>query len=206
MPGIAYHPQLPQSPDMSVPPLPMRAFRSSVALLVAVLVLAGCSSTSSWDPRRWFSKQDDAPKPAARELPGIEARLRSINSSVTGWVRLRESGDLLVVFVDLTNGRPGPYRVVLHANGNCTSPNGFSAGAPYAPPGWKESPLRLIPEVTANINGMGQLTARVKGARLGDALKGSVLVYEGVTPQVPQPDVRNNVVACGTFEQSRTLF
>ena len=30
---------------------------------------------------------------------------------------------------------PGDYRVVIHANGNCTSPNGFSAGPPWAPPG-----------------------------------------------------------------------
>ena len=95
---------------------------------------------------------------------------------------------------------------MLHANGNCSSPNGFSAGAPWSPPGWKESPTRLIPEVTANSSGNATMVARVRGVRLGDALKRSVLVYQGTTPQQPQPDVPNNVVACGVFEQATTLF
>ncbi|HEX4884534.1 MAG TPA: hypothetical protein VFX05_10380 [Casimicrobiaceae bacterium] len=183
----------------------MRTARLLPVVLAALPLLGACSSTSSWDPRKWFSK-DEAAAPKARETPGVDARLKPISSSVQGTIRLRESGDLLVVSVDLANGRPGAYRVVLHANGNCTSPNGFSAGAPWSPPGWKESPLRLIPEATANINGMAQLLARIKGVRLGDALNRSVLVYEGTTPQVPQPDVRNNVVACGVFEPSKTLF
>ena len=41
---------------------------------------------------------------------------------------------------------------------------------------------------------------------LGDALGRGVLVYEGVTPQVPQPGVANNVVACGVLEQAKALF
>jgi hypothetical protein len=183
----------------------MRFAHPWLAGLAAALLLAACSSTSSWNPRNWFAK-DETPAPKSRELPGVDARLRSVNSAVQGTIRLRESGDLLVVSVDLANGRPGPYRVVLHANGNCSSPNGFSAGAPWSPPGWKESPLQLIPEATANINGAVQLLARVKGVRLGDAGSRSVLVYEGTAPQVPQPDVRNNVVACGVFEPSKTLF
>jgi Cu/Zn superoxide dismutase len=184
----------------------MRPFRPFLAALAAVLALGACSSTSSWDPRRWFSKDEPQPPKAAREVPGVEARLKSINSSVVGTIRLRESGDLLLVFADIANGRAGPYRVVLHANGNCTSPNGFSAGAPWSPPGWKEAATRLIPEATANASGNAQLTARIRGVRLGDALNRSVLVYEGTAPQLPQPDVRNNVVACGVFEPSRSLF
>lgn len=183
----------------------MRNFRPLAAAFAAVLVLGACTSTSSWDPRRWFAK-DATPAPAARETPGVEARMRNVNSAISGFVRLRESGDLLVVMVDIAGGRPGAYRVVLHANGNCTSPNGFSAGAPWSPPGWKESPLRLIPEATAGGQGILQLTARVRGVRLGDALGRGVLIYEGITPQVPQPGVTNNVVACGVLEQAKSLF
>lgn len=180
--------------------------RSLALALPLALMLAGCSSTATWNPRTWFAK-DETPSPKAREVPGVDARLRGVNNSaVTGTVRMRESGDLLVVFVDLQAGVPGPYRVVLHSNNNCSSPNGFSAGAPWSPPGWKESPMRLVPEITANVNGLGQLTARVRGVRLGDAVTRSVLVYRGTTPQVPQPDVRNNVVACGAFEPATQLF
>lgn len=183
----------------------MQPLRPVLAALAAAALLAACSTTPSWDPRRWFAKEE-APAPKAREEPGVEARLRSINSSMQGIVRLRESGDLLVVRVELANGQAGPYRVVLHDNGNCSSPNAFSAGAPWSPPGWKESPLRLVPEVTANSSGNAIMTARIKGVRLGDAIKRSVLVYEGTTPQLPQPDIRNNVVACGAFTASTVLF
>lgn len=183
----------------------MHRFRSLAAGLSVLLALGACSSTSSWDPRRWFSREE-APAPKARDVPGVDARVKAIKTSIAATVRMRESGDLLVVQVDLANGRPGQYRVVLHANGNCSSPNGFSAGSPWSPPGWKESPLRLIPEFTVNSSGNGQLTARIRGVRLGDAVNRSVLIYEGLTPQVPQPDVANNVVACGVFAQSTTLF
>lgn len=188
-----------------VHPPTMHPARTILATLAAALLVGACSSTPSMDPRKWFAK-DDTPAPKSREVPGVEARLRSINSSVVGIVRLRESGDLLVVGAELANASPGPYRIVLHATGNCSSPNGFSAGAPWSPPGWKDAPTRLVPEVTANSSGNVLLTARVKGVRLGDALNRGVLVYAGTTPQVPQPDVRNNVVACGVFVPSTALF
>jgi hypothetical protein len=183
----------------------MRNTHLLVAMLAAVLMLGACSSTPSLDPRRWFSK-DETPAPKASETPGVEARLRPVGSPVTGAVRLRESGDLLIAQIDLAGARPGAYRIMLHATGNCSSPNAFSAGPPWSPPGWKEAPARLIPEAYAGGQSILQLTARVRGVRLGDALNRSVLVYEGITPQVPQPDVPNNVVACGVFEQSKSLF
>jgi Cu/Zn superoxide dismutase len=183
----------------------MRDVRPLPILLATLLTLAGCSSTSSMDPRTWFSKENVA-APKEREVPGVDAPLRPITSNANGRVRLRESGDLLVVSVELWNLNPGSHRVVLHSNGNCSSPNGFSAGAPWSPPGWKESPTRLIPEVTANSSGNATMVARVRGVRLGDAVKRSVLVYQGTTPQQPQPDTPNNVVACGVFEQATTLF
>lgn len=201
--GIRHRLSSAASPRLSAP---MRFLRPLAAGLAAALLLGACSTTPSLDPRKWFSREEATPAPKARETPGYEARLKAITSSMVGTIRLRESGDLLVVGVDLANGRPGPYRIVLHANANCTSPNGFSAGAPWSPPGWKESPLRLVPEATANSSGNAQMTARVRGVRLGDIGVRSVLVYEGVAPQVPQPDVRNNVVACGTFVPSTALF
>lgn len=177
-----------------------------VAVLAVTLALGACSTTPSWDPRKWFAK-DEPPAPQAREVPGVEARLQSVNSSITGAVRLRESGDLLMIAVDLTNLNPGPYRVVLHTTGNCSSPNGFSAGAPWSPPGWKEPATRLVPEIYGSGSGsIGELIARVRGVRLGDALNRGVLVYEGITPQVPQAGVPNNVVACGVFTPSRNIF
>jgi hypothetical protein len=52
------------------------------------------------------------------------------------------------------------------------------------------------------------MTARLKGVRMGDGgmLNRGVLVYEGNDAVPPKPGVPNNVVACGAFVRSTTLF
>ena len=185
----------------------MPLVRSIFASLAVACLLAACSSTPSLDPRRWFAR-DDTAKPAPREVPGVDARLRGVGSAAGGMVRVRESGDLLVVLVVLQGVQPGPYRVVFHERGNCSSPNGFSAGAPWSPPGAKDPAARIVPELNANTDGNGQLTARLRGVRMGEGgmLDRGVLVYEGSTVTPPKPGVPNNVVACGVFEKSISLF
>lgn len=177
-------------------------------VLLAVTVLgSACSTSQSWDPRRWFSR-DDGSKPAAREVPGVEARLRGIGSAATGAVRVRESGELMIVQVELGGVKPGTYRVVFHENGNCSSPNGFSAGAPWSAPGSRVSATQLVPVINANIEGRGELVARLRGIRMGEGgmVNRGVLVYEGTAAEPPKPNTPNNVVACGAFVKMTTLF
>ena len=185
----------------------MRPPRSATAALAAVLLVSACTTMPSLDPRRWFGR-DEVSKAAPREQPGVEARLRGVGSAAGGIVRVRESGDLLVVLSVLDGVKPGPYRIVFHENGNCSSPNGFSAGAPWSPPGAKEPATRLVPEMNVNSDGHGELTARLRGVRMGDGgmLNRGVLVYEGAIAQPPKPGTPNNVVACGAFVKSTTLF
>lgn len=185
----------------------MSSFRlTSVALAVAGLATA-CSTTPSWNPRTWFSR-DEAAKSVAREVPGVEARLRGIGSVASGMVRVRESGELLIVQVQLAGVRSGTYRVVFHENGNCSSPSGFSAGPPWSAPGAREPATQLVPIFNANSEGRGELVARLRGVRMGEGgmLNRGVLVYEGATAVPPKPDIPNNVVACGAFVKSTTLF
>jgi Cu/Zn superoxide dismutase len=183
----------------------MRPYRAVAAALVAALSLAACSSSPSLDPRTWFAK-DATPPAKAREEPGVDARLRALGSAVSGRVFVRESGDLLVVRVVMQSTRPGAHRVVFHDTGNCTSPNGFSAGAPWSPPGARVSPARLLPEAYASTEGDVNLVARIRGVRMGDLLNRSVLVYEGLDAEPLKPEVPNNVVACGVFTPSTSLF
>jgi hypothetical protein len=186
--------------------LSMSSFRPTLVTLALMSVVSACS-TQSWDPRRWFSR-DETPKPATREVPGVEARLRGIGSAANGMVRVRESGELLIVYVELGGVKPGTYRVVFHENGNCSSPSGFSAGAPWSAPGSREPATQLVPIFNANTEGRGELVARLRGVRMGEGgmLNRGVLVYEGVTAVPPKPDIPNNVVACGAFVKSSTLF
>lgn len=185
----------------------MSSFRLTIVTLAVAGLATACSTTSSWDPRTWFSR-DEAAKPVVREVPGVEARLRGIGSAANGVVRVRESGELMMVSVELANVRSGTYRVVFHENGNCSSPSGFSAGPPWAAPGARDPATQLVPVFNVNTEGRGELVARLRGVRMGDGgmLNRGVLVYEGVTAVPPKPDVPNNVVACGAFVKSTTLF
>jgi hypothetical protein len=181
--------------------------RSLLVVLAGVLALSACSGTSSLDPRRWFSREEPS-KAAPRDQPGVEARLKGIGSAAGGIVRVRQSGDLLIVLSVLDGVAPGSYRIVFHERGNCTSPNGFSAGAPWAPPGAKEPATRLIPIMNVNSEGHGEITARLRDVRMGDGnmVDRGVLIYQGTVAQPPRPNEPNNVVACGAFVPSTTLF
>ena len=189
----------------------MTAFRPLVPAILACALVAACSTSGSGtrtlDPRTWFAKDPGAQGATPREVPGVEARLRHLGSSLSGAVRARESGDLLIVRVEIHNVKPGTmHRAVFHANGNCSSPNGFSAGAPWTPPGSREPPGRVVPEIYTNTSGSAILTARLRGVRLGDMEKRSVLIYEGSSTESPQPSVPNNVIGCGVFERASGLF
>ena len=183
----------------------MPSQRACFAALAAALLLSACSTTTSLDPRTWFAK-DTTPAPKVAEVPGVEARLKDMRSGVSGTVYVRESGDLLVVRVVMQTDRSGTYRVVFHDNPNCSSPNAFSAGAPWSPPGASAPPGRLVPAAYAGTDGNVNLVARIRGVRMGDLEKRSVLVFEGDDTTPPRPDVPNNVVACGVFTRSTTLF
>jgi len=183
----------------------MPSRRTRLAAIAAALLLSACGTTASLDPRTWFAK-DAPPAPKVAEVPGVEARLKDLRAGVSGTVYVRESGDLLVVRVVMQTDRPGTYRVVFHDTPNCSSPNAFSAGAPWSPPGASAPPGRLLPAAYSGTDGNVNLVARIRGVRMGDLEKRSVLVYQGEDTTPPKPDVPNNVVACGTFTRSASLF
>ena len=159
--------------------------------------LMGCESSRSI----FQSKDSDASKGPS---PGLVAPLRGLGSAVSGKVRVIDRGDGITVMVSGTNLPIGEYRVAFHQNGNCSSPNGFSAGPAWAPPG--RSPATLIPPLT-NGDGNAEASVWVSGVHTtgenGVAGRSVMLYWGAVTPV--QPGVRNNVIACGVFEPAQTF-
>ena len=93
------------------------------------------------------------------------------------------------------------YRAVIHANGNCSSPNGFSAGPPWVPAGATERTMAQTGiAVTA---GSLSVVMRIPGIPLdGDnSLVGkSIVLHSGAQGSLEaRPDVPNNRVACGVI-------
>jgi Cu/Zn superoxide dismutase len=114
-------------------------------------------------------------------------------------VRVIDRGDGITLLVSAINLPIGQYRVAFHRNGNCSSPNGFSAGPAWAPEG--KLPATLVPPLT-NTDGNAEASTHVAGVHTTgeNGLAGrSVMLYWGTIEDI-QPGVRNNVLACGVFE------
>jgi Cu/Zn superoxide dismutase len=175
-------------------------------------VLAGCSSSRLPNDPRQFP--EIAPEPGAAQDVGrgigYIARLRPMNgSAAAGSVSVGDRGGVMVIQLALNNVPPGYYAWALHASGNCSSRNGFSAGAAWAPSGAKKPPVELLPEFLVNTESTATVTVRVRDVRIdGDGgINGrSVLIYQGGDIKPLKAEVPNNVVACGVFEPARSLL
>jgi Cu/Zn superoxide dismutase len=166
---------------------------SRIALAVA---LAGCLAACASD--------EEAKKPPPD--PGVGAQLQPVsNSAIKGHVSFKQYDGGVAISVDVY-GYPGTVRLVIHSTGNCTSPNGFSAGPPWIPPGATEPPMIRI-AISDNL--YGNTNTRLPGVRIDgpDGIRGkSVVVHRGNAGSLDaQPDVPNNRVACGVIETNKPL-
>ena len=173
--------------------------RVLLAGTLAAALIAGCAST----------KDPAAPKAASAEMTIAEARFRQIGGmSMTGAAILHEYDGGVQMKVNFNGPGPGQYRVMIHANGNCTSPNGFSAGAPWAPPG---VPLAEEGYPFIKSDDSASVVVRLPGYRL-DGPNGvagrSVVVHASARGTiVALPDVPNDRIGCGVIgKPSRTLL
>jgi Cu/Zn superoxide dismutase len=180
-----------------------RSRLSALTRLAALVALAGataCSTTKTSTPTSGFVEVEP-PK-----VTGMDAPLRSVDSAVTGKVRVIDRGDGATLLLSMINLPPGQYRVAFHERPNCSSPNGFSAGAHWAPPGLDA--LNIAPILSTNADGTAEASLHIKGLRTTGAngVDGhSVVIYTGTRVTDAQSGVPNNRVACGIFAPSTTF-
>jgi Cu-Zn family superoxide dismutase len=185
-----------------MPGLPVLAARfalrgAGVALAAA---LAACQTSGG----------SAAPEAAPRTVPGVEAPLSPSNGAAgQGSARLVVRGDDLLLLVTVNSMVQGPYRVSIHERGNCSSPNAFSAGAPWAPAGSPRAAVDLFPELLVRETGNAQMTTTVRGARVSvDELRNkSIVVSMGTTVDAQAvPGVPNRRVLCGVLGAPRSFM
>ena len=169
-------------------------------LLAALSLAAGCSTLHGGNAQ---------PPPAAKDASpaaGQTAALVAIGgSAVSGKVRVIDRGDGVVVLISAVNV-PRDFRIAFHETPNCSSPNGFSAGPAWAPPG--KRPQDLVPLQHGGAEGRAEMELRVAGVRATGAngVAGrSVVVHAGTVVTEAQAGVANERIACGVFEPTRPL-
>lgn len=149
----------------------------------------------------------------SKPMRGLEAPLYAKGGSgVQGKITVIQSGDRWRLSITLFGLPPSStYRLAFFDNGNCSSPNAFSAGKLWAPPGTPEGtrPDRWIPTFSAGQAGsIDAVTSLPNPGEHDESVfrKRSILVFAGMDVEELKPSVRNDVVACGVFDTIQTLF
>lgn len=171
--------------------------RDVVAAIMLVLAVAGCQST----------------KDAGTAAPGSTRRgdaggllVALGGAAIDGSVVFEQRDNGVAMLVHMTGGAPGVYRVALHTTGNCSSRNGFSAGAPWAPAGGAP----LVYSMATNSEGTATLSARIAGLTLEGptgVYGKSVVIHQGaVGPLDAQPGVPNQRIGCAVIGAAPSLI
>jgi len=181
--------------------LPLLSIRLLLGSVVASATLAACSGVNL----HIGSQRDEPARPKATGY-GEEANLRTLGgSAVFGKIRVIDRGENgASLLVSLMNVPAGAYRIAIHETPNCSSPNAFSAGPPWAPPG--HDPLALIPIQYTTGEERVEASIRIAGLR-AEGPQGvagrSVVVYTGRAITPARPDVPNATLACGVFQPTQ---
>ncbi len=162
-----------------------------MAIAAASALLTACATESS--------------SPAAADQVGnLEAPLRGVGSGATGKVIVVDNGKGVTLTLDVANLVQGTYRLAFHANPNCSSPNGESAGPVWGPADSANAPGELIPVAYAGIAGSISFSARIPGVHVDrePTLRGrSIVLHAGPFVDSPLAGMSNNYIACGVFEK-----
>jgi Cu/Zn superoxide dismutase len=180
----------------------------ALAALASTVAIGACSSVNVNTPTL-FQRMESARTDEGKGL-GLEAPLRAIGgSAVQGKVRVVDRRDGVTVMLSAQNIVRGPYRIAFHEKGNCSSPNGFSAGPAWAPAASGKTPDALIPPLYATSEGSVESQVYVPGVRVGgdNGLAGrSVVIYLGSSIPPIVADRPNSAIACGSFESVRPII
>ena len=168
-----------------------------VAVLLAVVLLAGCQSM----------KEDASALAAAATSNVVGGLLHPLaGGAVDGSVTFQRRDGAAMMQAHVTGLIPGVYRVALHATGNCSSRNGFSAGPPWAPAG--QAPA--VYTMATNSEGTATLSVRIPGLALEGpegAFGRSVVVHAGGVGSLDtRPDVANGRIACAVIGTAPSML
>lgn len=194
----------------------MRMSTSGI-LGVAALLLLGCSSEQELAESP--AKQDAMPaeKPAAMpdtKMPAATVALQPTEgNNVAGLIEFHVEGDSVRVRGSLTGLTPGEHGFHVHENGDCSAPDGSSAGGHYNPDGHDHGGpdadshhMGDMGNIEAGEDGTANIDARydflmVDAEADGSIIGKAVIVHGGADDLSSQPSgAAGPRVACGVIE------
>ena len=135
-------------------------------------------------------------------------------NTVAGTVTFTQKGDKVAVDARISGLTPGGHGFHIHEKGDCSAPDGMSAGGHFnpggKPHGAPDSPDHHagdMPMLQADASGNATLTADLSGASIGsgagDIVGKSVIVHKDADDYKTQPTGNSGArVACGVIKKS----
>lgn len=172
-------------------------------LLISIsIILMGCERA-----RQQVGVLSTAPAKQANAMIGV-----SSDSGVTGMAVFTQNGDQITLTVEIQGATPGLHAVHIHANGDCSSPDGKSAGGHWNPTGvahgtWGEGEFHLgdIGNITVGEDGMGSITLMTDLWEIGtgshvDIVGRGIIVHAGADDFTSQPSGAAGArIGCGAI-------
>ena len=176
--------------------------------VVAGLVAGGCYAAG--DKAKGQAVGNDQAKKAVATLQSKS------DSHVTGEATFREESGKVNVEIMIVGAEPGPHAVHLHEKGDCTAPDGASAGGHWNPTHenhgkWGTAPFHRgdIGVIDVGADGKGTLTLTTElwtigGAPETDVVGKAVIVHAKADDFTTQPTGNaGGRIACGVVEPAK---
>jgi Cu-Zn family superoxide dismutase len=166
---------------------------TTLSVALAATLLSGCATLSP-------------------SKPGASAQLQpTAGNSATGTVNFTQKGDKLLVQADITGLTPGDHGFHIHEKGDCSAPDGTSAGGHFNPtsqehgnPDSAHHHFGDLPMLTADATGHAKITVELDSITLapgsGNIIGRGVIVHAKADDYQTQPTGNSGGrVACGVI-------
>ncbi|MCY4567196.1 MAG: superoxide dismutase family protein [Candidatus Poribacteria bacterium] len=177
--------------------------KSTVFLLIGIfIILVGCERA-----RQQADVLTTAPVQQANAMIAS-----SSDSGVTGIAVFTQNGDQITLTIEIQGATAGLHAVHIHANGDCSSPDGTSAGGHWNPTGvahgkWGEGEFHLgdIGNITVGEDGIGSITLTTDLWEIGtgsdvDVVGRGIIVHAGADDFTSQPSGAAGArIGCGAI-------
>ncbi len=137
-------------------------------------------------------------------------------SNLTGTAIFTQSGDTIMLTVEIQNVSPGVHAVHIHEKGDCSSPDGTSAGGHWNPTNvphgqWGEGEFHLgdIGNITVGEDGTGKIELTTNLWEMGtgsdlDIVGRGIIVHAGADDFTSQPSgAAGTRIGCGAIQLAK---
>ncbi len=179
------------------------SINASFLLLIGIfLSLIGCDRTRQ--------QADILSAPSAKQA--VATIGSTSGSSVTGMAVFTQNGDQITFTIEIQNATPGLHAVHIHENGDCSAPDGKSAGGHWNPTDvahgkWGEGEFHLgdIGNITVGEDGTGSFKLTTDLWEIGtgsdiDVVGAGIIVHADADDFISQPSGNAGArIGCGVI-------